>query len=102
MNNLFKKSKAVGLDRNFSLETDKANGVVLVFQESRVKVDDLTGVKIPFIFKETFFFPTLGQALTKYIDLSQNGCSSILELLKASEEIVKTLQDFRTKFKNWD
>jgi hypothetical protein len=109
MNNLFKKEKAIELDANYSLETDGGNGVSLVFQEERQKEKTekingkiaKTGETEAFVFKDAWFFNTVGQALSKYLELSQNSSKTLEEVVVKTDEILKIIQDFRGDYKNW-
>jgi hypothetical protein len=102
MNNLFKKNKAIELDENYSLETDKENGVILVFQEKRLKQNKITREKEPFIFIDKWFFLTAGQALETYVELSSNSIKKLYQIVDNSNKVLLILEEFKSKFKNWD
>ena len=101
MNNLFKKEKAIELDANYSIETDKGNGVSLVFQEQREKENKTTKLKEPFIFVDRWYFNTVGQSLTKYVELSQNSNKDLKKVIEKTNAILSIVKEFRDKYKNW-
>jgi hypothetical protein len=109
MNNIFKQSKkqVVELDEFFTLQSDGDSGLVLTFSElrKREKVDNKkvkTGETEDFIFEQKYYFPRLHQALSKYLELSQNAPSkTIEELVERTNKLFKIIEDFEKNYKNW-
>ena len=98
MNNIFKQTKTdmIKLDSNYYLTTDNFKGVCLVFHEMRKKEN-----KKDFKYEEKYFYPTVGQALSKYVTLSQSQIKNVKEIEEKTEKILNILEDFITKYKNW-
>lgn len=100
MNNIFKKDKDVLLDENYSLNTDGDNGITLIFQEERKKENKSGGTE-KFIFKDTWYFPMVGQALSKYVELTSKKGNTIDEINANIKKVLKVVEEFRLKYKNW-
>ena len=98
MNNIFKQAKTdmIKLDSNYYLTTDNFKGVCLVFHEMRKKES-----KTDFKYEEKYFYPTVGQALSKYVTLAQSQIKNVKEIEEKTEKILNILEDFKTKYKNW-
>lgn len=105
MNNIFKKG-AIVLDDKFSLTPDSDNGLVLNLTEERMKDETVksvkTGKKIPYQHTTTWYFPSVGMALEKFVTLSGNSSKSIEEIIENSKKTMEIVKEFRTKYKNWD
>ena len=102
MNNIFKQTKTdmIKLESNYYLTTDNFKGVCLVFHEMRKK-ENKKGVKTDFKYEEKYFYPTVGQALSKYVALAQSQIKNVKEIEEKTEKILNILEDFKTKYKNW-
>ena len=102
MNNIFKKEKkeVIVLDDNYTLNHDGYSGVVLTFSEMREK-EKKTGEKEQYLYEEPRYFATVGQALKRYVELSQNSAKSIEEIIEKTDKILAVAEDFRKNFKNW-
>ena len=94
MNEVFNKSQNIILDDKYSLEPDSFKGLVLVFSEprTRIKKDDS---EEKYTFTDQWYFPKLSQTLRKYLSLKQMEASSLLELLNKTEEVEKTIEQFK-------
>jgi hypothetical protein len=109
MNNIFKQSKkqVVELDEFFTLSPDGDSGLILTFSEprKREKVDNKkvkTGETEDFIFEQKYYYPRLNQALSKYLELSQNAPSkTVEELVERTNKLFKIIEEFEKKYKNW-
>ena len=99
MNNIFKQTKTdmIKLDSNYYLTTDNFKGVCLVFHEKENK----KGVKTDFKYEEKYFYPTVGQALSKYVTLAQSQIKNVKEIEEKTEKILNILEDFKERWKNW-
>lgn len=88
MNEVFKKmnSERIELDEKYSLEPDGYRGLVLIFEEKRVrekidvKTKKKTGETEEYIFTDKWYHPKLSQSLSKYLQLSTSEAKSIEEL----------------------
>ena len=88
MNEVFKKmnSERIELDEKYSLEPDAFRGLVLVFEEKRVreKVDTKTNKKTgeteEYIYTDKWYHPKLSQSLSKYLQLTTSEAKTIEEL----------------------
>jgi hypothetical protein len=100
MNNLFKNSKKVKLDDNYTLEHDGYSGIVLVFEEERIRTKkDETEEK--YMFSDKWYAPNLSQILKIYTDQKQIILPTVEEMLEVQKQVLSVLEDFRTKYKNW-
>jgi len=102
MNKIFKKAEkdTIELDSMYYLTTDSFKGVCLVFHEPRKKTTK-KDVEVDFEYEEKWYFPTVGQGLQKYVELSQKQIKNTDEILAKTEIILSILEDFKTKYKNW-
>ena len=101
MNNLFKKKDKVDIDANHYLTTDNFRGVCLV-QHFPQKRTNKEGVETDYTAEERFYYPTVGQALEKYVDLKQIILPQIVEMLEVQRETLEILKEFKRNYKNWD
>ena len=108
MNNIFKQSKKeeIILDSNFKMSHDSFRGIILTFSEmrEREKVDDKrkkTGEKEQYLYEQVYYYPSVGLALKKYVELSQNSAKSLEEIIEKTDKILAVVEDFREKFINW-
>ena len=102
MNNIFKQTKTdmIKLDSNYYLTTDNFKGVCLVFHEMRKK-ENKKGVKTDFKYEEKYFYPTVGQALDKFVFLRQIVLPEVSEMLEIQKETLDVLKEFKERWKNW-
>lgn len=107
MNEVFSKMKSerIELDEKYSLEPDGYRGLVLVFEEKRVrekidtKTKKKTGETEEYIFTDKWYHPKLSQSLSKYLQLSTSEVKSIEEL----KTIVLRVEDKINNIKeSWD
>ena len=103
MNNIFKKAKKeeIILDDNFKMSHDSFKGIILTFSEMREK-EKKTGEKEQYLYEEPRYFATVGQALKRYVELSQNSAKDLKEIVEKTDKILAVVEEFRTKFKNWN
>jgi hypothetical protein len=100
-NNIFKKKAKVEIDSNFHLETDSFSGVCLVKSFSAVRKNK-NGEETNYIAEERFYYPTVAQALEKYVDLKQIILPQVSEMLELQKETLGILKGFKEQYKNWN
>lgn len=101
MNNVFKNAgtKRIDLDNKFSLTPDGDNGLVLTQEviKIRKKIDKETkkpnGESEEYLGTKKHYFPRLSQSINKYIQLSGNEATSIVELKEILLRIEKTIEE---------
>ena len=71
----------------------------------REKVDDKrkkTGEKEQYLYEQTYYYPSVGLALKRYVELSQNSAKSLEEIIEKTDKILAVVEDFKDKYKNWN
>lgn len=108
MNNIFKQSKKeiIVLDNNYTLTPDPFKGIILTFSEmrEREKVDEKrkkTGEKEQYLYEQAYYYPSVGLALKKYVELSQNSAKSLEEIIEKTDKILAVVEEFKEKYSNW-
>ena len=101
MNNIFKNKARVDLDNNHYLETDSNSGVVLV-QHFPAKKKDKEGKEVSYTKFERFYYPTVASCLERYTREKQIILPEVTEMLEIQKQVLAILEDFKTKFKNWN
>lgn len=101
MNTIFKSKAKVEIDSNYYLTTDTFNGVCLV-QHYPAKKKNKEGKEVDYTAEDRWYFPMVSQALNKYVELKQIILPEITEMLEVQKEVLSILDDFRTKYKNWN
>ena len=99
-NNIFKHKGRVDLGENHYLETDSYKGVVLVqhFPAQRI---NKKGETVEYTAEERFYYPTLAQALDKFVSLRQIVLPEVSEMLGIQKETLGILKEFKELYKNW-
>lgn len=100
MNSVFKNAgaKKINLDEEFYLSPDENYGLMLTQEvvKIRKKVDKETkkptGEEEEYLGTERWYFPKLSQAVNKYIQLSGNEATSIVELREILLRIENTIE----------
>ena len=100
MNNIFKHKDRVDLSENHYLESDSFKGVVLV-QHSPAKRTNKKKETVEYTAEERFYYPTLAQALDKFVSLRQIVLPEVSEMLKIQKETLGILKEFKELYKNW-
>ena len=100
MNNIFKHKDRVDLGENHYLETDSYKGVVLV-QHFPAQRTNKKGETVEYTAEERFYYPTLAQALDKFVSLRQIVLPEVSEMLEIQKETLAILKEFKEKFRNW-
>ena len=100
MNNIFKHKDRVDLSEHYYLESDSFRGVVLV-QHFLAKRTNKKGETVEYTAEERFYYPTLAQALDKFVSLRQIVLPEVSEMLEIQKETLSILKEFKEKFKNW-
>ena len=107
-NKAFTKTAKIILDNKYYLESDSDNGIVLTFQENRTrkKIDKEskkeTGETEDYLFSDRWYFTRITQSLKKYVELSQNSCKTIEELLEKTNKIDVLLEKINNEFKQFN
>ena len=99
-NNIFKHKDRVDLSENHYLESDSYKGVVLV-QHFPAQRTNKKGETVEYTAEERFYYPTLAQALDKFVSLRQIILPEVSEMLKIQQETLGILKQFKEKWKNW-
>ena len=100
MNNIFKHKDRVDLGENHYLETDSYKGVVLV-QHFPAQRTNKKGETVEYTAEERFYYPTLAQALDKFVSLRQIVLPEVSEMLEVQKETLDILKEFKELYKNW-
>ena len=100
MNNIFKHKDRVDLSEHYYLESDSFRGVVLV-QHFLAKRTNKKGETVEYTAEERFYYPTLAQALDKFVSLRQIVLPEVSEMLEIQKETLGILKEFKELYKNW-
>ena len=100
MNNIFKHKDRVDLSEHYYLESDSYKGVVLV-QHFPAQRTNKKGETVEYTAEERFYYPTLAQALDKFVFLRQIVLPEVSEMLEIQKETLAILKEFKEKFRNW-
>ena len=100
MNNIFKHKDRVDLGENHYLESDSYKGVVLV-QHSPAKRTNKKKETVEYTAEERFYYPTLAQALDKFVSLRQIVLPEVSEMLEIQQETLDILKEFKERWKDW-
>ena len=100
MNNIFKHKDRVDLSENHYLESDSYKGVVLV-QHFPAQRTNKKGETVEYTAEERFYYPTLAQALDKFVSLRQIVLPEVSEMLEIQKETLGILKEFKELYKNW-
>lgn len=109
MNKTFEKVKEIKLDDNYTLTPDSDNGVILTFSEIRQREETKkengklikTGKKEDYPFEDKTYHTRISQALTKYVDLTQNSSKSLEELFTKVDEIYAVINKIDKTFQQF-
>ena len=99
-NNIFKHKDRVDLSENHYLESDSYKGVVLV-QHFPAQRTNKKGETVEYTAEERFYYPTLAQALDKFVSLRQIVLPEVSEMLEIQKETLCILKEFKESYKNW-
>ena len=99
-NKIFKHKDRVDLSEHYYLESDSYKGVVLV-QHSPAKRTNKKGETVEYTAEERFYYPTLAQALDKFVALRQIVLPEVSEMLEIQKETLGILKEFKELYKNW-
>lgn len=102
MNNIFKKQEMIQVSEGYTLSPDSDRGIILTFSEEATKTNKKTGLETPYIAEKKYYYPSVGIALNKYFELSQNSAKSLEEVVSKTDEILTVIKEFKTKFGNWN
>ena len=101
MNNIFKHKDRIDLSEHYYLESDQFKGVVLV-EHFPAKRTNKKGETVEYTAEVTFYYPTLAQALDKFVFLRQIVLPEVSEMLEIQKETLVILKEFKERWKNWD
>ena len=99
-NKIFKHKDRVDLSEHYYLESDSYKGVVLV-QHSPAKRTNKKKETVEYTAEERFYYPTLAQALDKFVSLRQIVLPEVSEMLEIQKETLGILKEFKELYKNW-
>lgn len=100
-NKAFTRTNKIVLDNLYHLESDSDSGIVLTFEEPRKRTSKTTGLEEDFIFVDRWYFTRISQALTKYVDLTQNSSKSLEDLLSKIDKVYKVIDTINKDFKQY-
>jgi hypothetical protein len=92
----------IQLGEGYTLSPDSDRGVVLTFSEEAIKKSKKTGLETPYIAETKYYYPSIGMALNKYFELSQNSAKDLEEVVSKTNEILTVIKEFKDKFGNWN
>ena len=101
MNKVFKRTNKIILDDCYQLESDSDSGLILVFSEPRKRTSKITGLEEDYIFFDRWYFTRISQALTKYVDLTQNSSKTLEELTTKIDEIYAVIKKIDLEFQQF-
>lgn len=102
MNKLFKGGKkVVKIDDKYYLVTDGYHGVCLTFHEPRERLKKNSTEEETYEFEEKWYFTMVGQAIEKYVELSQNKFEDLTDIVTSTRRILDVMEEFKTNYKNW-
>ena len=100
-NNIFKHKDRVDLSEHYYLTSDSFKGIVLV-EHFPAKRTNKKGETVEYTAEERFYYPTLAQALDKFVFLRQIVLPEVSEMLEIQKETLAILKEFKELYKNWD
>jgi len=100
-NKAFTKSKELVLDDNYVIKPHNVSGIMLIFTEERTRTREIDGKQEKYIFKDTWYFTRIAQALRMYTDLEMVDLESIEDLIEKSERIYKLIDQLDKTFKQF-
>lgn len=98
MNKVFQNNSRIDLDNFYHLISDSDSGIILIFSEVRERINKKTEEMEDYIYEDKWYFTRIKQALSKYVDLTQNGCKTIEEILIKTDKIDKLLEKLDKTF----
>lgn len=103
MNEIFKQSKKIriNLQEDFFITTDNFKGICLVNYFPATRKNKKTEKKEDYIQEVKYYYPTVGQALKKYVELSQNSAKNLTDIVEKTDKILKVVDEFKEKYRNW-
>ena len=99
-NKIFKHKDRIDLSEHYYLESDSYKGVVLV-EHFPAKRTNKKGETVEYTAEERFYYPTLAQALDKFVFLKQIILPEVSEMLEIQKETLAILKEFKERWKNW-
>jgi len=110
MNKAFTKRKEIVLDENYKIVPDSDSGVILVFNENRIKEKIIkeggkeinTGLFENYIFTEKLYYPRIAQAFRYYASKVMNtDNNNILDFVSKSEAVYDLIDKIDKEFKQF-
>ena len=99
-NKIFKHKDRVDLTEHYYLTSDSFRGIVLV-EHFPAKRTNKKGETVEYTAEERFYYPTLAQALDKFVALRQIVLPEVSEMLEIQKETLGILKEFKELYKNW-
>jgi hypothetical protein len=99
MNDIFKamNSKKIILEGKYYLEPDSDHGLVLTFEEERIR-EKKDGTEEKYLFQDRWFFPRTSQTLSKYLSLVVQESNTIEELKETVERVENLILTIKEKW----
>lgn len=109
MNKTFTKSRVIKLDDKYNLTPDSDNGVILTFSEIRQREETKkengkvikTGNAEDYLFEDKTYHTRISQALTKYVDLTQNSSKSLEDLFNKVDAVYEVISKIDKTFQQF-
>lgn len=80
------------LDKDYSVSNDGTCWILEKHEETK-KISEKTSKRI--ISSDKWYYPSLKQALKKYIDMSLTKCDSVLGVLKRLDELEEQINNIK-------
>lgn len=100
-NKVFTKSNKIKLDEKYNLTSDGDFGIVLTFSEIRQRKNKTTEKQEDYLFESKTYHTRIAQALTKYVDLTQNSSKTLEELTTKIDEIYAIIKKIDLEFQQF-
>ena len=101
MNKVFTRTNKIVLDDSYQLESDGDSGIVLTFSEIRQRKNKTTEKQEDYLFESKTYHTRIAQALTKYVDLTQNSSKTLEELTTKVDEIYAVIKRIDLEFQQF-
>jgi len=106
MNKSFQKQSTISLDSNHHLSSDGDNGIILTFHEirEREKLETKNGKKVKsgkteeYLYEGKLYFTRICQALTYFVDKTQNESKTLEELISKVDYNTELLEKLNKEF----
>lgn len=79
------------IDKNYSIEVDKTDGVVLIFSEEKDSKDK-DAVEGKKVFQTRYYYPTILSALKKYLDVALEKATNVEHCIQLIEQTYSKIE----------